>query len=302
MHIKYLIIIAGPTAIGKTEMAVKLAKHFGTEIINADSRQVYHEMIIGTAVPSIEQQAGVKHHFINHLSIHDYYNASRFEIEVVELLDQLFQKYDTVIMAGGSGMYIDAVCKGIDDIPTVDSDVRERIYNEYKLLGTDSIRSKLRNVDPDYYEKVDLKNPKRIMKALEIAEMTGRPYSSFLTGKSKPRSFSVIKIGLDMPRERLHDRINTRTDNMILEGLLQEAGSLYPFRHLNALNTVGYKELFDYLDKRYSFEETIEIIKGHTRQYARRQLTWFRKDKKIQWFLPDEPDTILTYLHKKIGH
>jgi tRNA dimethylallyltransferase len=301
MSNKRLIIVTGPTAIGKTDLAIRLAKYFGTEIINADSRQIYREMIIGTAVPSSEQQAGVKHHFINHRSIHDYYNASQFELEAVELLDRLFTKQDAVIMAGGSGMYIDAVCKGIDEIPTVNPDVREKIHHEYKLLGLEGIRSRLREVDPDYYDKADLNNPKRIMKALEIAEMTGRPYTSFLTGKSKPRNFSIIKIGLDMPRQELHNRINTRVDNMILHGLLQEATGLYPYKHLNSLNTVGYKELFDYLDGRFSLEESIEIIKGHTRQYARRQLTWFRKDKDMQWFGPDEIDLIITYIRRKIN-
>jgi len=299
MNSKYLIIVAGPTAIGKTDLAIRLAKHYNTEIINADSRQIYREMTVGTAIPSFEQQAGVKHHFINHLSIHDYYNASQFELEVVELLERLLQKHDAVVMTGGSGMYINAVCNGIDDIPAVNPRVRERIHQEFKLIGLEGIRSKLRHADPDYYDKVDLNNPKRIMKALEIAEITGRPYSSFLTGKSKPRNFSIIKIGLDLPRQELHNLINARVDNMILQGLLEEATGLYPNRHLNALNTVGYKEIFDFLDGRCSFDESIEMIKGHTRQYARRQLTWFRKDKDMQWFRPDEIDAILACLHKK---
>jgi tRNA dimethylallyltransferase len=301
MNSKYLIIVAGPTAIGKTDLAIRLAKHFNTDIINADSRQIYREMIIGTAVPSFEQQASIKHHFINHRSIHDYYNASLFELEVIKLLDRLLQKRDIVIMTGGSGMYINAVCKGIDDIPSVDHEVRERVYNEFKLHGLEGIRLKLKQVDSDYYNKVDLNNPKRIMKALEIAEMTGKPYSSFLTGRPKLRNFSIIKIGLDMPRKELHDRINTRVDNMILLGLLQEASGLYPFRHLNALNTVGYKEVFDYLEGLCTFEESVEMIKGHTRQYARRQLTWFRKDKDMQWFRPDETDSIIMYLRMKIN-
>jgi tRNA dimethylallyltransferase len=300
MSNKYLIILVGPTAIGKTDLAVRLAKLFSTKIINADSRQIYREMNIGTAVPSEEQQVAVKHFFINHKSIHDYYNASRFEIEAIELLNRLFINLDTIVMTGGSGMYIDAVCNGIDDIPTVDPVIRDEINHEYKAHGLEHIRSALLEVDPDYYKKVDLNNPKRIMKALEIAKMTGRSYSSFLTGKLKPRNFSPLKIGLDLPRNELHDRINTRVDSMISQGLLQEAESLYPFRQLNALNTVGYKELFDYYEGKCSLAESIESIKGHTRQYARRQLTWFRKDKDIQWFRPDEIDSVIRYICGKI--
>jgi len=301
MNAKYLIIVAGPTAIGKTDLAIHLARHFNTEIINTDSRQIYHEMIIGTAVPSPEQQAKVKHYFVSHKSIQDYYNASLFELEAIELLDRLFIKYDTIVMAGGSGLYIDAVCKGIDDIPTVDPQVRDRIHQEYLSVGLTGIRLKLRKTDPDYYNKVDLNNPKRILKALEITEMTGRPYSSFLTGRRKHRNFSVLKTGLDMPRQELHDRINTRVDKMMLQGLLQEAESLCQFRQLNALNTVGYKELFDFLEGKCSLEEAVDLIKGHTRQYARRQLTWFRKDKDIQWFRPHEIDSIITYINRKIN-
>jgi tRNA dimethylallyltransferase len=301
MSTKNLIVVAGPTAIGKTEVAVGLAQHFGTEIINADSRQLYREMVIGTAIPSAEQLASVQHHFVHHRSFHDYYNASLFESDAIALLDRLFQQLDVVIMAGGSGLYIDAVCHGIDDIPTVDPKIREMIHHEFALLGMEGIRSKLRDVDPDYYSKVDLNNPKRIMKALEIAEMTGSPFSTFLTGISKSRNFSVLKIGLDMPRNELHDRINARVDSMIARGLVQEVRSLYPFKHINALNTVGYKELFDYMDGNCSLEESIEAIKGHSRQYARRQLTWFRKDKCMKWFRPDETDSIIPYIREKIN-
>jgi tRNA dimethylallyltransferase len=297
MSQKTLIILAGPTAVGKTDLAISLARYFDTEIINADSRQIYREMIIGTAVPTAEQQRLIKHHFINHKSIHDNYNASLFESEVLELLEHLFQSHDHVVMSGGSGMYIDAVCKGIDDIPTVDPAIREKIHKEYDDIGLAGIRLKLKQIDPNYYSKADLKNPQRIMKALEIAEMTGKPYTSFLTGMSKPRNFSVIKIGLDIPRQYLHERINKRLDDMMLNGLLKEVNGLYPNKHLNALNTVGYKELFNYMDGKYSLDQAIEMIKGHTRQYARRQLTWFRRDEDRHWFHPDEPDKILNFLH-----
>jgi tRNA dimethylallyltransferase len=301
MNKKFLIIIAGPTAIGKTDLAIRLAHFFNTEIINADSRQLYREMKIGTAVPSLQQQKEIKHHFINYLSIHEYYNASRFETEVIELLDEWYKSKDIMIMAGGSGMYIDAVCKGIDDIPTVTPDIRRKIRIEYQTEGLEAIRDRLQQVDPVYYSKADLNNPQRIMKALEIAKMTGRPYSSFLTGKAKKRTFQNIKLGLNMPRSELHLRINNRVDAMMSEGLLEEVSGLYPYRHLNALKTVGYREIFDYLDGKCTLEESVEAIKGHTRQYARRQLTWFRKDKDFTWFHPDEYESILAYLTHPVG-
>ena len=300
MTSKYLIIIAGPTAIGKTGLAIQLATLFKTEIINADSRQVYREMVIGTAAPAPEQLSAVKHHFIGHKSIQEYYNASLFELDAIERLDQLFTRLDLVIMAGGSGMYIDAVCKGIDDIPAVDSLIREQVHREYLADGLKGIQDKLRIVDPEYYRKVDLNNPKRILKALEISRMTGKPYSTFLTGNRKPRNFSVIKIGLDIPRQELHSRINSRVDYMMKQGLLQEAEDLRQFSGLNALNTLGYKEIFDFLNGKYSLEEAVNRIKGHSRQYARRQLTWFRKDKDMHWFHPDEYDAIAACINQKI--
>ncbi len=296
MSLKTLVIIAGPTAVGKTDLAIDAARLLNTEIINSDSRQIYREMVIGTAVPTKDQQQQVKHHFINHKSIHEYYNASMFEMEVLDFLGSFFSNHDQVVMTGGSGMYIDAVCRGIDDIPTVDPEVRKRIRMEYELTGLEGIRLRLKHVDPEYYRKVDLKNPVRIMKAIEIAEMTGRPYSAFLTGTPKTRAFSTVKIGLDLPRQELHERINRRVDMMMKHGLLEEARSLYPNKHLNALNTVGYKELFGYFDGQYSLDEAVEMIKGHTRQYARRQLTWFRRDKEMKWFRPDEKELIFNYL------
>jgi tRNA dimethylallyltransferase len=296
MNQKFLIVVTGPTAIGKTGLAISLAKQLGTEIINADSRQIYREMVIGTAVPTKAQQADIRHHFINHKSIQEYYNASLFEREAIELLDKLFRHHDMVILTGGSGMYIDAVCNGIDDLPTIDPAVREKVRQEYHTEGLEGICTRLMKADPDYFQKVDVNNPQRLMKALEVIEMTGKPYSSYLTGKSKSRSFRTIKIGLDMPRPKLHENINKRVDAMMSDGLLEEVRLLYPFRHLNALNTVGYKELFDYLDSKWTLNEAIEKIKGHTRQYARRQLTWFRKDKEIRWFHPDEYDQMMDFI------
>jgi len=296
MSLKILVIIAGPTAVGKTDLAIDVARQLKTEIINADSRQIYREMAIGTAVPTEDQQKQVKHHFISHKSIQDYYNASMFETEVLDFLEDFFSNHDQVVMTGGSGMYIDAVCRGIDHLPTVDPDIRNRILMEYQDIGLEGIRLKLKHVDPEYYRKVDLKNPVRIMKALEIAEMTGRPYTAFLTGIPKKRAFSTLKIGLDLPRHELHERINRRVDMMMNQGLLDEVRSLYPNKQLNALNTVGYKELFGYLDGKHALDEAVDMIKGHTRQYARRQLTWFRRDKEMKWFRPDEKEQIFEYL------
>jgi tRNA dimethylallyltransferase len=301
MHSRYLIIIAGPTAVGKTDMAIRLARYFGTEIINADSRQVYQEMKTGTAVPSALQLAQVRHHLVSHRSIHQPYNASLFELEAIEILDSVFSHHNVVIMTGGSGMYIESVCHGIDDIPSVDPEIRERLQHEFLEKGLAGIQSRLLSADPEYYRKTDLNNPKRILKALEISEMTGRPYSSFLTGHAKVRSFSPLRIGLDIPRKDLHANINRRVDSMMAEGLADEVLKLYPYRELNALKTVGYKELFDYFENRCTLDEAVKKIKDHTRQYARRQLTWFRKQKDTKWFLPDEDELILKFVHETIA-
>jgi tRNA dimethylallyltransferase len=301
MHYRYLIIIAGPTAVGKTDMAIRLAKYFGTEIINADSRQVYQEMKTGTAVPSAWQLAQVRHHLVSHRSIHQPYNASLYELEAIEVLDSLFTHHYVVIMAGGSGMYIEAVCHGIDDIPSVDTEIRERLQREFLENGLAGIQNRLRSSDPEYYKKADLNNPKRILKALEISEMTGRPYSTFLTGHAKERNFRPLRIGLDIPREDLHAGINRRVDSMMADGLVEEARRLYPYRKLNAMNTVGYRELFDYFENKYSLDEAVQKIKDHTRQYARRQLTWFRKQKDTKWFFPHEDELILNFINETIA-
>jgi len=297
---KYLIIIAGPTASGKTDLAVDLAEMLGTEIISADSRQVYREMKTGTAFPSPSQLVRVRHHLAGHISVHDKYNASIFENEALALLEQIFRNHDTAVMAGGSGLYIDAVCRGIDDLPSISREVREAVKNLYHTGGLESIRERLQKVDNTYYERVDLNNPSRILKALEVNEMTGRPYSSFLTGPSRQRAFKTIKAGIGIERKMLHERINRRVDTMIENGLVEEALSLYPLRDLNALNTVGYKELFTYFDGSISLEEAVEQIKSHTRQYARRQMTWFRKDSGIKWFDASAKDEIFEYVMNKI--
>ncbi len=286
----------GPTGIGKTGLAIDLAKKLNTEIINADSRQVYREMVIGTAMPDQYQLSRVKHHLIGHKSVSEYYNASMFESEVLELLESLYTEKQSVIMTGGSGLYIDAVCRGIDQLPSVDPVIRQQLKDYYRLNGLEAIRRMLRDVDPEYYAKADVNNPKRILKALEVYRMTGRPYSSFLSGRDKQRSFHILKIGLDMDRNILYERINKRVDEMMAGGLEEEVRSLYAFKDFNALNTVGYKELFEYLDHQISVVEATDLIKRHTRQYARRQLTWFRRDKGIKWFTPDNITEIFNYI------
>lgn len=291
-----LIIILGPTGIGKTNLAIEIAQYFNTEILSADSRQIYKELKIGTAVPSAEQLKTVAHHFIQTKSIHEYYNASMYELEVIELLNTLFQKYKVVLMTGGSGMYIDAVCYGIDDIPSVDEEVRNNLIHRLNTEGLESIRKELKIIDPQFYSMVDLKNPKRILKALEIYYVSGKPYSSFLTRESKKRDFNIIKIGLELNRKELYDRINKRVEEMVNLGLIEEAKELHKYKELNALNTVGYKELFDYFEGKHSLQEAIEIIKRNTRHYARKQITWFNRYTDIKWFKPFEKDKILDEL------
>ena len=296
---KSLVLIAGPTASGKTPLAVCLAESFNTVIISADSRQMYREMKIGTAVPSAEMLAAIQHYFIGNLSIYDYYNASKYETEVNVLLNTLYKERDLVLMVGGSGLYIDAVCRGIDDFPTTDPAVREQLINQYNEEGIEGLRRSLRRLDPEYYEKTDLRNYKRILKALEVSIMTGKPYSSFLRGKPKPRPYKIIQIGLELPREELYKRIDLRVDRMLANALEDEARSLLPHRNTNALNTVGYKELFNYFEGKISREEAIRLIKRNTRHYAKRQISWFSRDKEIQWFHPDDKSEIENFIRKK---
>jgi tRNA dimethylallyltransferase len=297
---KYLLILLGPTGIGKTDLSIDLAGYFGTEIISCDSRQIYREMNIGTSVPDRQSIEAIPHHFIGSHSIHDYYNASKFEIEVLERIDNLFQKMDIVLMTGGSMMYIDAICKGIDELPEVDVELRQSLVQRFQAEGMENLQNELLKLDPVYYAEVDLKNPKRILHALEICLMTSRPFSSFRMNQQKKRPFNIIKIGLNCDRKNLYDRINQRVDLMIAKGLEKEAISLYPFRHLNSLNTVGYRELFEYFDGKITIQQAIEKIKANSRKYARKQLTWFRQDPEINWFTPEMKDEIIAFVNRQI--
>lgn len=283
MKDKKLIILLGPTGVGKTEFSLQMAEKLNTEIISCDSRQMYREMKIGTAAPSEDELKRVTHHFIGNLSIHDYYSCGKFEMDALKKCEELFKKHDTIIMTGGSMLYIDAVCKGIDDIPNIDKDLRKSLLERYKNEGIDSIRQELKLLDPDYYKIVDLQNHKRIIHALEVCLQAGKPYSSFRSESVKKRPFTIEKIGLNRPREILYERINKRVDIMMENGLLEEAKGLYPYKELNALNTVGYKELFNYFDGEWSLEFAIQMIKQNSRRYAKKQLTWFNRDSEIQW-------------------
>ena len=293
---KTLIVITGPTAVGKTALCLDIAKHFDIPIINADSRQIFRELKIGTARPTEEQMREVKHYFVGMLGLEDYYSASLFEQQVLELLEQLFQTHDYALMTGGSMMYIDAVCDGIDDIPTIDEQTRDTMKRRLAEEGLEALCDELRRLDPEYYEIVDRQNPRRVVHALEICMMTGKTYTSFRKREKRERPFQIIKIGLNRPREELYKRINQRVDQMMADGLLNEVRSLYPYKGLNALNTVGYKELFDYIDGRWSLEEAVERIKGNTRRYARKQLTWYKKDPQICWFNVNEENKMINYI------
>jgi tRNA dimethylallyltransferase len=293
---KTLINLVGPTGIGKTDLGIFMATKLNTEIISADSRQFYKELKIGTAAPDENQLAAIKHHFVGHLSIHDYYNASMFEFKVIELLDELFKYRKTVLMVGGSGMYVDAVCKGIDDLPEIDQEIRKQLQEKYEKEGIESLRFELKRLDPEYYAIVDLKNSKRILKGLEICLMTGKTYTSFRKAVVKERGFNILKIGLNLDREKLYQRIDARVNRMIESGLVDEAMTFYPHKHINALNTVGYKELFDLFDGMYDLNKAIELIKRNSRRYAKRQLSWFGRDKEIKWFEPDKKNEILDFI------
>lgn len=295
-----LIVITGPTAVGKTALTIELARHFGIPVINADSRQIYRELRIGTASPTPEQLQQARHYFVGTKSLDDYYNAAMYEQDVLQCLAESPSSIN--LLSGGSMMYIDAVCNGIDDIPTIRDDIREEMKRRYQEEGLESLCEQLRRLDPEHYEVVDRQNPRRVIHALEICIQTGQTYTSFRKQTKKQRPFNIVKIGLNRDREELYNRINVRVDAMMQEGLLEEATSLYAKRHVNALNTVGYKELFAYMDGQWSLEEAVERIKGNTRRYARKQLTWFKRDEQIRWFHPDEKDNILNYIlqHERI--
>lgn len=293
---KTLIVVIGPTAVGKTAMAIEIAKHFKTEIISADSRQFYKELKIGVASPSEEELKSAKHHFIGNLSINDSYNVSKFETEALICIENIFVNNNHAVLVGGSGLYIDAVCKGIDDLPDPEENLREEIKENFKNQGIEYLRNQLKILDYEYYNQVDLANPKRLMRAIEVCLTTGKTFTSLRINQQKPRDFNIIKIGLELPRDVLYERINKRVDLMIEEGLEKEVKSLLSQKNLNALNTVGYKEIFDYLEGKTSFEFAIEKIKINSRRYAKRQLTWFKRDKEIKWFNPIETDKIINFI------
>ncbi len=297
---KNLLVIIGPTGVGKTELSLRIAENFGTEIVSADSRQLYANLKIGTAAPTPEELQRVPHHFIGTLQLTDYYSAAQYEEDALKLLDHLFQTKDVVILTGGSMMYVDAVCKGIDDIPTVDEETRKTLLERYEKEGLEQLCVELKLLDPDYYKIVDLKNHKRVIHALEICYMTGKTYTSFRTQEKKTRPFRMIKIGLTRDREELYARINQRVDIMMEQGLLDEVKQVYPYRQLNSLNTVGYKELFNYLDGEWALPFAIDKIKQNSRIYSRKQMTWFKRDEEIRWFHPNQEEDILTYIKQKI--
>ncbi|PCJ83424.1 MAG: tRNA (adenosine(37)-N6)-dimethylallyltransferase MiaA [Flavobacteriales bacterium] len=295
---KTLIVILGPTAVGKTALGIELAKDFSTEIISADSRQFYKEMAIGTAKPTAKEMQGIKHHFIDFLSIEENYTAGKFEKDALNCLEGIFQTKDMAIMIGGSGLYINAVCNGIDEIPEGNEEIRQQLNNKLEKEGIELLQKQLQELDAEYYTEVDVSNPRRLIRALEVCLTSDIPYSTLRKNSAKKRSFKIVKIGLHLEREELYNRINNRADLMIKNGLPAEAKKLYPFKTHNALQTVGYSELFDYFDGKHSLEKAVELIKRNTRRYAKRQLTWFRKDKEIEWFAPNELDAIEAHLKR----
>ncbi|MCY2687721.1 tRNA (adenosine(37)-N6)-dimethylallyltransferase MiaA [Salinimicrobium sp. TH3] len=301
MHKKYLIVVVGPTAIGKTSLGIELARHFNTEIISADSRQFFKEMTIGTAVPTEGELHAAKHHFIQHISVEEDYSVGDFERDALQKLKKLFLKHDVVVMVGGSGLYVDAVVKGLDEFPEIEPHIKGDLKKELEEKGLKKLQEELKIKDPEYYSEVDLQNPHRVIRALEICRGTGKPYSAFRKRTTKNRFFDTLYVGLTSEREIVYDRINRRVDIMMQQGLLEEADALFPQRKLNALNTVGYKELFKYLNKEWDLETAIGEIKKNTRRFAKRQYTWFRKNEQINWFdISTPPAKILTFVEEEI--
>lgn len=295
---KKLIVIVGPTAIGKTKLAIDIATHFNTEILSADSRQFFKEMKIGTAAPTADELTKVKHHFVGHLSIHDNYDAGKFEADAIQTLDHLFKHNNYAVLVGGSGLYINAVCNGFDSMPEVKPEIRNELNLLFKEKGIKALQQLLEEKDSEYYKTVDKNNPQRLIRALEICISSGMPYSTFRKKEKKERGFECIKIGLNTNREHLYAKINMRVDKMLEEGLEKEVESLMPYQNLNALQTVGYRELFDYKNGKITFDKAIELIKQNTRNFAKRQLTWFKKDDEIKWFEPDELEKVkMSILH-----
>ncbi|GAB3532753.1 tRNA (adenosine(37)-N6)-dimethylallyltransferase MiaA [Pontibacter brevis] len=298
---KHLVVVVGPTAVGKTDLCVQLAKHYQTEIISADSRQFFREMNVGTAKPTKEEQQGVPHHFVDSHSIADEYNAGAFEQDVLALLEKLFLQHDVIIMTGGSGLYVRAVLEGMDEMPDADPSVREQLTRQYETEGLQPLLDKLQELDPIYFAQVDKANPQRIIRAVEVCLTSGFPYSSFRRSEKQERSFNIIKIGLHRDRSELYQRIDRRMDLMLQQGLLDEAKALYPYRAHNALQTVGYKEIFDYLEGAYDWEEAVRLLKRNSRRYAKRQLTWFKKyPDEYAWFEPQQWQEIVAYIDREV--
>lgn len=302
MHLnkKHLICIVGPTAVGKTTNAIKVAQIFKTEIVSADSRQFYRELEIGTAKPDEHELAQAKHHLVNSLSIHDEYDVGKFEREALSIISQIHKAHDVAIMVGGSGLFVDAVCNGLDEFPEVKTGLREELNAELKNKGLAPLVEELKISDPEYFQVVDIQNPQRVIRALEVIRSTGRKFSSFRRKTRKERPFEVIKIGLTMDRDELYGRIDERMDLMLAHGLVEEAKEFLPFKQLNALQTVGYQEIFPYLEGEYGYEEAVRLLKRNSRRYAKRQLTWFRKDESVKWFEPNQSEEMLTWLKDKL--
>ncbi|WP_302590168.1 tRNA (adenosine(37)-N6)-dimethylallyltransferase MiaA [Alistipes senegalensis] len=299
MPIKRLLVVVGPTGSGKTDLSIRLALHYGAPILSTDSRQVYRGMPIGTAQPSVDQLQAVEHHFIASHDLTDNLNCGEYEVQALARLEELFADHDWVVAVGGSGLYVRALCEGMDDLPQADEPLRRELERRLAEDGLGALAEELRELDPEYCRTADLNNPARVMRALEVCLQTHMPYSRQRTGERRPRPFEIVKIGIDLPRDVLYDRINRRVDRMLADGLEAEARALYPYRELNALKTVGYREFFDYFDGRIGYDEAVELIKRNSRRYAKRQLTWFRRDSEIRWFAPDDDAAIIAYVGSK---
>lgn len=296
MNTKRLLVIVGPTGSGKTDLSIRLARHYGAPILSTDSRQVYRGMPIGTAQPDSDQLQAVEHHFVASHDVKDYLSCGEYAVQALSCLDRLFADHDWVVAVGGSGLYVKALCEGLDDLPAADPALRAELTRRLEAEGVDALAAELRRLDPQYYEEVDRRNPARVVRALEVCLQTGRPYSEQRSGTRRLRPFGIVKIGIDLPREELYARIDRRVDQMVADGLEAEARALYPYRMLNALQTVGYREFFDYFEGRTSYVEAVELIKRNSRRYAKRQLTWFRRDKEIRWFGPTEDAAMIAYI------
>lgn len=293
---KRLIVIVGPTGSGKTDLSIRIARRYGAPVLSTDSRQMYRGMAVGTAQPSPEQLQEVEHHFIASHDVKDNLSCGEYETQALARLDELFAAHDYVVAVGGSGLYVRALCEGMDDLPQADEQLRRELASRLATEGLESLAAQLKTLDPAYYDKVDRSNPARVVRALEVCLQTGLPYSQLRTGTPRPRNFGIVKVGVDMPRDMLYERIDRRVDCMLADGLEAEARALYPYRHLNALQTVGYREFFDYFDGRTTYDEAVALIKRNSRRYAKRQLTWFRRDGGIRWFGPDDTEAIISYI------